>query len=146
MATNSNVYVSEINFLIFFKIGRNFGFFQKTSSVHVNLSRLKRVPDGQKLIWCYLGVNVAKKQQCCFCCYFSNIFSIKTAFGRIFFWKSSEISEEAEISTEISAGGAQQHMLLKHEILDICSYDDIWRWMSDPDDVFFSNFFFGIFF
>ena len=113
MATNSNIYVSEINFLIFFKIGRNFGFFQKTSSVHVNLSRLKRVPDGQKLIWWYLGVNVAKKQQCCFCCYFSNIFTEISKTRPMHIKIGRNFGGEAEISTEISGGGAQQHMLLK---------------------------------
>ena len=67
----------------------------------------------QKFMWKQHCCFVAGKQQ--FCCrratdvVFGNILNFETS--KILKW--SENSVKAEISTEISAGGAQQHMLLK---------------------------------
>ena len=78
---HARAYKSKRNqFSDFSQIGRKFGFFEKKTYVYVNLSRLKRVPDGQKCNWCYFGVNFAKKQHCCFCCYFFHDFSFKSIF------------------------------------------------------------------
>ena len=112
---HARAYTSKRNhFLEFWRIGREFGFFEKKTYVHVKLSQLKRIPDGQKCKWCYFRVNIAEKQHCCFCCYFSNTLSNNSKFqpshtkwGQIF-------DGEAEISAKISAGGAQQQMLLKY--------------------------------
>jgi len=59
------------------------------------------------------GLFVAKKQQCCFCCYFSNTFTKISKTLPIHIKIGRNFDGEEEISIEISGGGAQQHMLLK---------------------------------
>ncbi len=60
-----------------------------------------------------LGPMLPKNNNVVFVAIFSIISASKPFFGEKKNFETSEISGEAEISTEISAGGAQQHMLLK---------------------------------
>ena len=104
--THACAHMSKRNqFSEFLRIGRKFGFFEKKSYVYVNLSRLKRAPDGQKCNWCYFGVNVAEKQHCCCCCYFSQDFSFKSIFAKKNTGKSHKLEGAQKLLPKFLRGG-----------------------------------------
>ena len=103
---HARAYTSKRNqFSDFSQIGREFWFFQKQRCGHVNLSQLKRVPDGQKCKLCYFRVNVAEKQHCCFCCYFFQNFSFKSIFCEKKTWNTQKLEGAQKLLPRFLRGG-----------------------------------------